>query len=216
MFFLLGCVGTTTRKKQTSEKLVQNITVTGIKYAYSYDHQEMMKYIDHLNKYNVSIEDDMASLDSLVFDKQAPYGFIRYDHYTYIKTGKRFSDTTRFVRYVPTKRDSLLYMPDKILDFELQGIYMNNEEDDGDDVDRFGTYLNPKTNDVLQLVHMFYVGNPYCIFVFAHDDTTLFKGKESLLRELLRLDKTLDTVNHIQMNFHITNNKIDSVNVTEH
>jgi len=215
VFLLLGCAGGTSRQKQISEKLIQNSTVTGIKYAYSYDHREMMKYIDSLNKYNVSVEDDMASLDSLVFDKQGPYGFIRYDHYTYIKTGKRFNDTTRFVRYVPTKRDSLLYMPDKILDFELRGIYMNSEEDDGDDVDRFGVYLNPKTNDVLQIAHWFYVGNPECIFVFAHDDTSIFKGKESLLRELLRLNKPLDTVNHIQMNFHITNSKIDSVKQTE-
>jgi hypothetical protein len=217
IFILTGCINVSSNKRLIQTVPNGRIVITGIKYAYSSNHRQTAKYLDSMDKYQLDMTDDMASiLDSFVFDKNGPFGFIRYDHYKSMKTGKLYIDTTRFERYTPVSRDSLKYMPAKILDFELQGIFMNSEKEDGDDVDRFGFYLNPKTNEVLQIMHMFYIGNPDGLYVYTYNNKNPFKGNEKLVKEILRMEKPLDSVNHVRVEFHITNDKVDSTKVIEY
>jgi hypothetical protein len=140
--------------------------------------------------------------DTITFDSLSRYGVVRVFSSKKQPTAK---SSTRFATYRLQGQDSAAYLPKNILGFELQGVYMNTEEEDSDDIDRFCFYVNPKTKDVLMLIHMYYIGNPTQVQVFAHNPSqNPFPGNEALLKDLLRLDVPLQSSETLYLNFKVT------------
>ncbi|UKJ06217.1 hypothetical protein [Solitalea lacus] len=110
--------------------------------------------------------------------------------------------TVRYSNHKLTGRDQINYMPEKILDFELQGVYENSNVSE-DDSDIFGFYFNPKTKDIIQITHMYFIGNPQSVFVFSNGKTNCFKDNYSLIKQLLFLDKPLQTADTVSVKLNL-------------
>jgi hypothetical protein len=109
-----------------------------------------------------------------------------------------------FENYPFNKRDQPKYLPAKILDFEYKSVYINYEESD---ISRLCFYINPKNNDILEIVHDYYIGNPTCIFLYTNDSINPFKGNATMLYDLLALNKPLENTNYIGVKMKLVNGK---------
>lgn len=113
----------------------------------------------------------------------------RLIRYMKFQNSEKIRDSIKFSEHQLTKRDLREHLPDRILNFELNGVYMNANVNE-DDINIFCFYVDPKSKDLLQIRHSFYIGNVQSMYVFTHDvKTEYFKENTKLFNEILRLGK---------------------------
>ncbi len=162
-----------------------------------------MPFKDSLEKF-APIFYTMTNVDNFVFEGEGKAAhLIRTDTFKN-KDSSLGRTVDSFENYQLTRRDQTKYLPAKILDFEFKGVYMNWKEDD---IDRACFYINPKNNDILEIVHTYYIGNPDCMFLFTNDTINPFKGKMNMLYDLLCLHKPWEDTDTIGIKMRLVNGK---------
>ncbi|QQT33058.1 hypothetical protein I6I99_11020 [Sphingobacterium multivorum] len=96
-------------------------------------------------------------------------------------------DSIKFSVYRPTERDQKKFYPKQIMDFKLEGIFMNENKNE-DDVTIYCFYVNTKNQDIMAILHNFSIGNVSTIQLYSHDiRKDYLEDKSDIVNKLLRM-----------------------------
>lgn len=137
--------------------------------------------------------------DVFIFDEKEK----KLSRYLKSENSEKVKDSVIFTSYQLTKRDQRKFLPAKILDFELKGIYTNQNVFE-DDIGIFCYYLDPKTQDLLMIRHTYFIGNVADLHVYSDDiEKDYWKDNQGLLKEVFRLGTELINSDTTTINFDI-------------
>lgn len=194
-FFFVAC-NTTLKSNDTK------IETGYINYIHFYNKDSLIKHINKLEDYK---PEKNYLPKSVNFEFDSVKKSVHKTNRMWKNNQLTHKEVYVFDQYQIGKRDSLQYLPQKILNFKLQGTYTTKD----DDIDIYCFYLNPQTKDVIMILHEFYIGNIDCMFVFVHEDKNQpFKGNMNTLNSVLRLSNPVNRTNHIKFTPHIVDGEM--------